>query len=565
MKRYELRQPVPASVAEALQAHTPLVQTLLYNRGISTAADAQAFLEPQFERDVHDPFLLPNMQQAVERLLRAVADRERITIYADYDADGVPGAAMLTDFFTTIGATFDVYIPHRNREGFGLNEQAVRRIAAGGTALLLTVDCGIADPNEVALARSLGMDVIITDHHEPHDDIPDAIIVNHKLADATYPERILCGTGVAFKLVQALIASGKTTCTPGQEKWLLDLVGIATLADMVPLVGENRALAHYGLLVLQKTRRHGLRELLRKTGTNLHAITETDIGFSIAPRINAASRMGEPAVALAMLTAPDAATAAEHVAHLHHINDARKGHVAAIVKAVHKKVTDFDMTTRPVVVAGHPDWQPSLLGLAASSIAEHYRKPTFLWGRGDGTELKGSCRTANGISTLAIMHAAADVFETYGGHAQAGGFVVARDKVDALLDMLSQGYETAACVPDAEPEWIDAMLALEDVTFNTYTRVRQLAPFGVGNPEPVFLVQNVLIKQVEQFGKTREHLRLVCHREGSGDVEAISFYATPSSFTKKVSPGDRRDIVATLDKNTWGSRQSIRLRLKDIL
>ncbi|MEY2641105.1 MAG: single-stranded-DNA-specific exonuclease, single-stranded-DNA-specific exonuclease [Candidatus Parcubacteria bacterium] len=565
MKRYELRQSPPEAVVSALGAYAPIVQTLLYNRGIEAAEAAQAFLEPQFERDVHDPLLLPNMQAAVDRILQAVAAGERITVYADYDADGVPGAAMLTDFFTASGVTFDVYIPHRNREGFGLNEQAIRAIAERGTTLLLTLDCGVADVEEVALARSLGMDVVITDHHEPHDALPPAIIVNHKLKDATYPERILCGTGVAFKLVQALVASGKMNFTAGQEKWFLDLVGIATLSDMVPLVGENRALAHFGLLVLKKTRRHGLRELLRKTGTNIRDITETDIGFSIAPRINAASRMGEPAAALAMLTAADAVSAAEHVAHLHHINDARKGHVAAIVKAVHKKVVEQGIGDRPIVVAGHPEWQPSLLGLAASSIAEHYRKPTFLWGRGDGVELKGSCRTANGISTLAIMQAAADALETFGGHAQAGGFVVARDKVDTLLDALSDGYAAAACVPDDEPEWIDATLALDDVNHRTYTTVRSLAPFGVGNPEPVFLLQNVLVKQVEQFGKTREHLRLVFHRQQGGDVEAIAFYTTPTALTRNVSPGDRRDIVATLDKNTWGSRQSVRLRLKDVL
>lgn len=566
MKSYEVRKPIPKHVAEALAPYDELLQKLLYYRGIETAAHAHTFLNPNFERDLHDPFLLPNMEEAVARILQAIATNERVTIYADYDADGVPGAVVFSEFLTNIGFTnFDVYIPHRNREGFGLNSTAIQKIAEAKTTLLITIDCGVADVAVVAEARTLGMDVIITDHHEAHAVVPDAIIVNHKLQQSQYPERILCGTGVVFKLVQALIARGTFKHKAGTEKWLLDLVGIATLSDMVPLVGENRALAHFGLLVLRKTTRKGLLHLFKKTGTNQRLLTETDVGFSISPRINAASRMGEPEVAFAMLATNDNTEALAHVEHLHHINDMRKGHVAAMVKALHKKFADKPMQTTNVLVAGNPEWQPSLLGLAASKIAEEYQRPVFLWGRGDGKELKGSCRSVHGVSTRAIMQAAEASFLQYGGHDQAGGFVVALDKVDTLEQALEDGYIKAMQTKIVEPVWVDALLDVHDVTSSLYQMVRTLSPFGVGNTEPLFMIQNVLIKQVVMFGKTQEHVRLVCHRDHGGDVEAIAFYTTPERLSRPVAPGDRRTIVAKIEQNMWSGKQSVRLRLLDVL
>jgi single-stranded-DNA-specific exonuclease len=566
MKSYEVRKPIPEHASQALAPYGELLQKLLYYRGIETADAAHVFLNPDFERDLHDPFLLPNMEAAVARILQAIATNERVTIYADYDADGVPGAVVFSEFLTRIGFTnFDVYIPHRNREGFGLNTKAVQKIADAKTTLLVTIDCGVADVAVVAEARSLGMDVIITDHHEAHEVVPDAIIVNHKLIESKYPERILCGTGVVFKLIQALIARGTFAHKAGTEKWLLDLVGIATLSDMVPLVGENRALAHFGLLVLRKTTRKGLLHLFKKTGTNQRLLTETDVGFSISPRINAASRMGEPEAAFNMLATTDDAEALAHVDHLHHINDMRKGHVAAMVKALHKKFEDKPMQTTNVLVAGNPEWQPSLLGLAASKIAEEYQRPVFLWGRGDGKELKGSCRSVPGVSTLAIMQAAESSFIQYGGHAQAGGFVVAIDMVDTLEQALADGYLTAMQTKTIEPIWADALLDIHDVNASLYQTVRTLAPFGVGNTEPLFMVQNVLIKQVVMFGKTQEHVRLVCHRDRGGDIEAIAFYAKPERLSRAVAPGDRRTIVAKIEQNMWAGRNSVRLRLLDVL
>lgn len=566
MKSYEVRKPIPDTVTAELAQYDSLLQTLLYYRGIETADIADRFLNPDFERDLHDPFLLPHMHEAVARIVQAVKNNERITIYADYDADGVPGAVLFSEFLRHIGCTtYDVYIPHRNREGFGVNSSAVEKIAEKNTTLLITIDCGVADVSAIARARALGMDVIITDHHEAHEELPDALIVNHKLPHSQYPERILCGSGVVFKLIQAIIASDAFPYNKGTEKWLLDLVGIATLSDMVPLIGENRALAHFGLVVLKKTKRKGLLQLLKKTGINQRFLTETDIGFSISPRINAASRMGEPEAAFAMLATNDDAEAYTHVEHLHHINDMRKGHVAAIVKSLHKTFATKDMETTHVLVAGNPEWQPSLLGLVASKIAEEYQRPVFLWGRGDGVELKGSCRSVPGVSTLAIMQASESLFSAYGGHEQAGGFVAHREMVDLLDETLNAGYVSAMQTKTEEPVWVDAILDVHDVHTRTYQTIRSLAPFGVGNPEPLFMIQNVLIKQINMFGKTQEHLRLVCHRERGGDIEAIAFYTKPDRLSRAVSPGDRRTIIAKLEQQQWGGRNTVRLRLLDVI
>ncbi len=565
MKRYELRSEIPEKTAQDLKEFHPLIQKLLFHRGIYDKDSALRFISPNFERDLHDPFLMPNMDVAVERILKAISENQKVIIYSDYDADGIPASVTLHDFFKKIGFNnFDIYIPHRNREGFGLNKKAIEEIASKEFNLMITIDCGTADVEEVSLARSLGMDVIITDHHEAHEVLPDAIIVNHKLIESNYPERILCGAGVVFKLIQALIQKGNFNLPKGFEKWFLDMTGVATMADMVPLVGENRALAHYGLLVLRKSPRLGLQQLLRKTGVKQNDINAMDIGFTIAPRINAASRMGEPDVAFKMLSTTDISEAGELVNHLHEINDARKGHVAAITKAIHRKYEEVDdMSKLNVIVAGNPDWQPSLLGLAASGIAEKYQKPVFLWGKGDGDELKGSCRSANGVSTLALLNAVSDLMHAYGGHDQAGGFVVRRDVVDFLHERLSEAYNLCISAEPPAPIFVDAQLSIKDINKNLFNEIQKLSPFGIGNEEPKFLIKNVLIKDVQMFGKTKNHLKLICEDENI-NIEAIAFFSTEESFSNKIIKGQRLSLVSTIEMNQWG-RRTLRLRLLDVL
>ncbi|MEY2701623.1 MAG: single-stranded-DNA-specific exonuclease, single-stranded-DNA-specific exonuclease [Bacteroidota bacterium] len=564
MKRYEIRENIPENVSKKLSKYPELIQKLLYYRGIEDLENAENFFNPNYETDLHDPFLLPNMSEAVERILLAIKENQRVTIYSDYDADGIPASVALHDFFKKIGfENFDVYIPHRNKEGFGLNEKAIREIHSRGTNLMITIDCGTADFDEVALARELGMDVIITDHHEAHEKIPDAIIVNHKLPESNYPERILCGAGVVFKLIQALIQKGDFDLPKGFEKWFLDVVGIATMADMVPLVGENRAIAHYGLVVLRKSSRPGLQQLFKKTRLDQNKISAMDVGFTIAPRINAASRMGEPHTAFYMLSERDIGIVSGFVEHLHKINDQRKGHVASITKHVYQKFDDWEnFEDLKVIVAGNPDWQPSLLGLAASNIVEKYKRPVFLWGRGDGDELKGSCRSIDGVSTLNLLNEVSDILDHFGGHDQAGGFAVNSEHVDFLLDRLNEAYNKSSFEDQDKVIFIDSEISVSDINYKMFDHIQKIGPFGVGNEEPKFLIKNIFIKDIQKFGKNKEHLKVVCFQDGK-TIEAISFYSDEESFSNKVNLNEKNSLVCTIEKNQWGG--GFRLRILDFL
>src|SRR3989338_1393322 len=395
MSLFEVFPLISDAAAAELGAYGPYLQTLLFNRGITTKAEAETFLSPSYETQLHDPFLLHDMDKAVERVLLAIKANQKTIIYSDYDCDGIPGAVVLHDFFTAAGYTnFFVHIPHRHYDGFGLSVKAVETLKAEQSPdLIITIDCGTTDIEAVAKARELGVDVIITDHHEPKDTLPEAVAVVNPKVGTTYPFDGLCGAAVIFKLVQALIARGDFAITTGQEKWWLDLVGIATIADMVPLRDENRVLAHYGLTVLRKSRRPGLQQLLRKQKASQQHLTEDDIGFTIGPRINAASRMDTPEDAFFLL----------------------------VTKELHVRMKTIEELP-DVLVMGNPDWRPSLAGLAANKLAEEYNRPAFLWGRDGNGVFKGSCRSGGGVSVVKLMNAVPELFHEFGGHHMSGGF-----------------------------------------------------------------------------------------------------------------------------------------------
>ncbi|MBX4209544.1 DHH family phosphoesterase, partial [Candidatus Parcubacteria bacterium] len=371
--KYSLREPLAEKPA-GLSAFSDTVANLLSARGVKTREEAEAFLSPDYDLHTHDPFLMKDMDRAVERVYKAIKSGEKTVIFSDYDADGIPGAVILHDAFKKIGfANFENYIPHRHDEGFGLNKAAIDGFKESGATLMITIDCGIADIDEVAHAKSLGIDAIVTDHHVPHDELPPAYaILNPKAAGCAYPEKMLCGSGVIFKFVQALFRKhgAEFGIKPDWEKWFLDMVGIATLSDMVPLTGENRTFAYYGLQVLKKTKRPGLSRLFEKLRVKREHISEDDIGFTITPRINAASRMGEPSAAFDLLSTDDEAKADAYADALEHVNNERKGTVAALVKEVKKILAERNVEEKRVIVLGNPLWRPSLLGLVANSLAE---------------------------------------------------------------------------------------------------------------------------------------------------------------------------------------------------
>jgi single-stranded-DNA-specific exonuclease len=567
MTSYKIRDEIPQAVRMEFASHPPFLQELLYHRGIHTQEEAESFLNPNYYAHLHDPFLLPDMHLAVERINGALEKNEHIVIYSDYDMDGGPGGVILYDFFKKIGYTnFVNYIPHRHEEGYGLNTPAIEQFAKDGTKLVITVDCGIADVRPIARAVELGVDVIVTDHHLPNGELPSAYaIVNPKRKDSVYPFEGLCGAGVAFKLVQALLQHGDFGIKAGWEKWLLDMAGLATIADMVPLQDENRALAHFGLAVLRKSPRPGLQQLCRKIRVNQRLLTEDDVGFMIGPRINAASRMGEAMDAFHLLSTDDPVRAGVLAEHLNRVNDERKGVVASIAKEIKKRIRAFsDM--RNVLVMGDPRWRPALLGLAANSLVEEYKRPVFLWGREGNNLIKGSCRSDGSVDLVALMSHAKDLFLDFGGHKFSGGFSVDHENVHHLEERLAQSYELVRSTETMEDVvYIDKELALDDVTWQTYAYVERLAPFGEGNPKPIFLFKEVSIKGMRQFGKDGGHLELTFEKSDGKSISAISFFTKPDRFEATLEVGKKIHLAATLEKSLFRSYPELRLRIVDIL
>ncbi len=561
MRTYQYFEP-PAE--HELAELPPLTARLLLARGIDTFTDASTFLTPHYNTGLHNPALLHDSRKAVERIVEAVTKEERIAVFSDYDCDGIPGAVIWHDFFTAVGyQNFTTYIPHRHFEGFGLSVTAVEKLAADGVQLIITVDCGISDHEAVARATELGLTVIITDHHEPKETLPLAYaVVNPKLGEYPFPD--LCGAAVVYKLVQLLMQTIPHTLPAGYEKWWLDMVGIATIADMVPLKGENRVLAHFGLQVLRKSRRPGLQHLLRVAKLQPLYLTEEDVGFTIGPRINAASRMDTPEDAFLMLASSDVVTANNHVAHLEKLNTERKSAVALMTKDVHQRLKLIE-TIPPVLVLGNPNWRPALVGLAANKLAEEHNRPAFLWGRDGNGVYKGSCRSGGSVSVVALMNEVADIFYEHGGHHFSGGFSVKDDAIFSLSERLNEAYEVlGTAVVIQESAVVDATLTLDEVTPQLIKELGVLAPFGTGNPKPLFAFVDVTPEKVEQFGKGREHLKLVFQTTRS-PLEAIAFFATPESFQATAVVGQPLTLLAHVEESFFMNRPQIRLRIVDII
>ena len=380
-------------------ANTELLSKLLDKRGVRGEKQIDIFLNPDYERDFHDPFLMKDMERACVRIFEAIEAKEKIVIYADYDCDGIPGAVILTDLFRLLNVPVEiyphtkdfgvgVYIPQRNSEGYGLNLEAIKQFKEIGAKLIITVDLGIAAVAEVAQAVVDGMDVIITDHHLPKlvlagfasFDLPRAFAILNPKVD-NYKEKMLCGAGVVFKLAQAFIKkySEYFEIKEGAEKWMLDMAGLATLSDMVPLIGENRAIAYFGMKVLKKSPRPGLQKLLAKMNIDQRHLSEDDIGFMVTPRLNAASRMDDPMRAYELLATKDEIEAGMLADHLSKINDERKTIVTSIMREVNKKLRTYEH--KEVMVIGNPSWWVGVLGLVAGKIADEYQKPVFVWGK----------------------------------------------------------------------------------------------------------------------------------------------------------------------------------------
>lgn len=636
----------------------PITKTLLEKRGIVGEKEIIDFLFPSYEKHIGDPFTIHGMHKAVERIVEALKNNEKIAIYSDYDCDGIPGGVLLRTFFDDIGYPVEIYIPHRHNEGYGVHMHALDALKKKGVSLVITVDSGITNIDEVAYAKSIGVDMIVTDHHLPitqqiTDDrqqktdnrkqttenrqrgtskkvkseklvqvVPDAVaVINSKQDICTYHDDMLCGCAVAWKLSCALLSRlresadsadvkqtsqtnadtkgarskkqntkkekysdaykavlEKVTSLPeGHEKWYLDLVGISTIADMVPLQKENRALAHFGLRVLRKTRRPGLLHIFNEQRMKIDFLTEDDIAFTIAPRVNAASRMGDPIQAHLMLYEKDRKSAEGYAYELEELNTQRKNEVKDIVSGI-----SFDRAaySDDVIVVGDIAWGPGILGLIAQKIIDETGKPVFVWGMGEETTdnrqqikdskkiLKGSCRSLGDVSVVDLMAhvgkvAHSGLFENYGGHEGAGGFSIAQENISALSEALAEALDHVEKKSIATQEVThDVELTLDDIHEGAYEAVAVLAPFGEGNKKPVFMLRDVTALATKWFGKKNEHFEIVYATESGKRIRSIQFFA-PRDLEEKTKI--KHTLLAHLEKSYFGGKVELRLRVVKII
>lgn len=572
MKQWVLREGIPEKINKELEQWPELVRRLLFYRGIKTKKEAGKFFNPDYEKDLHDPFEILNMEKAAGRILKAIKENERIIIFGDYDADGVCASAIFHDFFKKIGfENFHVHIPDRHLDGYGLTVEAIKEFAEQKAGLLITLDCGITDYEEVEKANSFGIDVIITDHHLVPKKLPNAFaIIDSKQKKDDYFFKDLCGAGVAFKTVHALIKKGGFNIVYGWEKWLLDAVAIATIADMVPLVGENRVLAHYGLQVLKKTQRMGLVSLCKRLGIALLNVTEDDIAFMIGPRINTASRMDHATASFTLLTTQSGGEASWISARLEALNVDRKAMVEKILSGIEEKIFAYlsaqagGAKLPEVIVCGDFNWHPGVLGIAANRLIDKYGRPIFLWGKAEAKEIKGSCRSDGSINLVELMRKTAKgFFSDFGGHALAGGFSLAEEKMpDLEKEILKAWKKVSKEKTENNTIFIDKEISIDDISWDFYSMIEKFQPFGIDNQKPVFLFLDLEVAGVKKFGNGGIHLQLDFKKNNGDAVPAIGFFFNGN--LADVKKGSRVDLAASLEKSFFKSKPELRLRIIDI-
>lgn len=535
------------SVQEATGLLAP-VAALLCARGIDTPEMAKRFLHPGPEQ-LHDPLLLPDMKAAVERIRKALADRERMTVFCDYDADGTCGGSMLYLHLRGAGADVDIQTPNRHKEGYGLSPGAVEQVAASGGTLIITVDCGITNVAETALAKSLGVDVIVTDHHECGDSLPDTpYIINAKRPDSIYPYPYLAGCGVAFKLIYALSSLS-------EAMRYADLAAIGTITDIVPLLGENRVIAHLGLQRLRKNASAGVAALAQASGISLPEISSFGIGFGLGPRINAAGRMDTAEAAIEILTArKPSAGLQESVMRLCALNDRRRGDVCSILESAEAMIARNGYQTEPAIMLADKDWNAGVIGIAAAKIAEKYYRPCVLFG-GEGN-LIGSARSIPGINMYEVLGAFADRYEKFGGHAQAAGLTIKPEILDALradvCAYIRTQYDETVFVPQ---KVYDMELGAKDVTRRFVEDLQRLEPFGPDNEQPVIAIRDAALTAHKFVGRDKSHLKFMM-RQADKTLDAVSFGFTD---THSLLPG-RGDFLCEAGIDSYSGRPQVIVR-----
>ena len=527
----------------------PEVARLLYSRGVKDQEALSHFLTPTLD-DLHDPYLLHDMDKAVERIRRAIEDGEFILIYGDYDADGMTSASIVKESLEQLGAEVEVYLPNRFTDGYGPNASVYKYfIEQQGISLIVTVDNGVAGHEAIDLAQSMGVDVIVTDHHSMPEVLPDAYAIVHpEHPDADYPFKHLAGCGVAFKLACALLEEVQVE--------LLDLVAIGTIADMVSLTDENRIMVQYGLEVLRNTQRMGLQEMFNIAGIARNDVTEETVGFQLAPRLNALGRLDDPNPAIDLLTGFDDEEAHDIALMIHEKNEERK----EIVQAIYQEAKDMVDPAKKVQILAKEGWNPGVLGIVAGRLLEELGQTVIVLNLEDG-RAKGSARSIEALDIFEALDPHRNLFIAFGGHAGAAGMTLEADKLDTLSEVLeSYVLDKGLDATTKNNLSLDEELDLEALTIDVVKNFERLAPFGMDNQKPVFYIRDFQIENARAMGASNAHLKLKISR-GTSNFEVVAF--GKGSLAAEFSQAKGLELAVTLSVNQWNGQTTLQLMMVD--
>ncbi len=558
-KRWLIPAAITLEADCALAAFPPILRQILFNRGYASDAEARAFLKADVSFD-NDPFLLTGMKMAVDRIRWALEQNEPVAVYGDYDVDGVTATALLVDTLKALGGEVRGYIPNRFDEGYGLNNEALTVLHEDGVRLVISVDCGIRSPGEVEHARDLGLDLIITDHHHPIEgELPPALaVINPKQPGDAYPDKDLAGVGIAYKLAQALL-TGQPEENGPLLKSLLDLVALGTVADLAPLAGENRFLVRRGLRQMRETTRQGLFSLAAIAELNLAKVNATDIGFRLGPRLNAAGRLDEALAAYQLLTTDDVFIAGQLAQQLD-VQNRERQRITREIQAQAEAIAMADDPHAYLLFAAHEDFNPGVVGLAASRLVETYYRPAIV-AHHDVETTRASCRSIPEFHITAALDECADLLVRHGGHAAAAGFTVTNEKLEELVSRLKSMAKDKLGGMDLRPTLTaDAEIPLEQVQPELVDHLKYLEPTGYGNPEAVFVSRKVLIRNRRTVGQEGKHLKMKFEDLKGITHDAIGFRL---GHLQAELP-DHVDILYTYEINEFNGRINFQLNLKDI-
>ncbi|EKD46246.1 MAG: hypothetical protein ACD_68C00072G0002 [uncultured bacterium] len=548
-----------AAFAKLTKVYPPVLIKLLTTRGLSKLDEIDKFLNPNFDSGLFNPLLLKNIKRSVKLLSDFIDQQKKISIYTDYDADGICAGAILADLFDEIKYPFEIYIPDRRREGYGLNKNAIKFLKEQKVDLIITCDCASNNKDEIDFARELGLEVIVIDHHQLHVKYDQSyFIVNPKQPGDRYPFKELCGAGLVYKFVQAfLIINGQEKKLQIFGKWLLDLLVIATVADLVPLVSENRVLSHYGLMVIKKTRRWGIKALAEAAGTNLLDLNSEKIGFVLAPRLNAAGRINHASSAYKLLITKNLDKVKGLARELDRQNRLRQNITGKVVQEA--KIL-FKGKKEKILIGIKKNWDQGVLGIAASKLMAEFHRPVILLQQIEDQGV-GSARSPKNFNIINSLDKCSPLLIRYGGHAQAAGLKVSIDKLSELKSALHKIADRQLKNSDlVEQIEYDLPIKLADLSWELYSYLEKLEPFGLGNHQPIFRLNKLTISNKQYLGNLNKHLKLTL-QSGDHFIFALSF-DSPVSL-RKLAAGETIDVLATLRKNQWRNKQSLELLIID--